>query len=66
MNNLLKLIDMGKNEGLEFNRRAHRERRECRRQRFIQIQNLYIPSANSAFSAANLSLEIVYERGLTR
>ena len=66
MNKLLKLISGGENESFEFNRRAHRERRECRRQGFIQISNLYIPSANSAFSAVNLSLEIVCEGGLTR
>ena len=65
MNNLLKLIYREENESLEFNRRAHRERRECRKQGFIQILNLYISSANSAFSAVNLSLEIVCEGGLT-
>jgi hypothetical protein len=63
MNNLLKLIDRGETESSEFNRRVHRERRECREPGFIQILNLYlcIPSANSAFSAVNLSLEIVCE-----
>ena len=59
MNNLLKLISGGENEGLEFNRRANRERRECRRQGFIQILNLYISSVNSAFSVVNLRCDKV-------
>ena len=66
MNNLLKLISGGETESSEFNRSAHRERRERRRQGFIQIINLYLSSANSAFSTVNLSLEIVCEGGLTR
>ena len=59
MTALLKLIFGGENGRLEFNRRAHRERRECRRQGFIQIQNLYISSVNSAFSAVNLRCDKV-------
>jgi hypothetical protein len=66
MTDLLKLISGEENESSEFNRKVHRERRECRKQGFIQILNLYISSVNSAFSAVNLSLEIVCEGGLTR